>query len=882
MDEQRYQEIARAAEAAGNTATGANLWTKAASLAEAAGDKSAQIDFLLTATLIWANIGHYSRIFAPFMRLEEFRHTEPDQWSLEQLEQHGWNFRYIIAAGLSLPAIPLPQLYALLEEMRKFHRQLGSDDRLYWELKYRLAVEFGSEEDAEAAFARFQACPVDPLSSCLLCDNETAVMHLLRAQKFEQAIELGEQLLAMPDATCAAQPESMLAVLMEAYGITGQDAQALKAHLRSYQKIQADATNLDAVSSHLNFLAYSARAGYPGRLSRGLLLLQRHLPWLAQAGSPLSIMNVCHSAAVLLDTSKLTDLMAHSDDPLDQLSDDQELQVRLPAELPFLAKTPPVPAQLTVKAVREWLLTVAFAAARLADSRPGLPRAIYVPELESRNERSYPAAPADLYPEAAPVISAGGFEESSSKAAGTTISRRLRQVFPGQDWLAEAVKNARVGLRATPERLLTVVTSKQDLGLAARLLRQQILQTPEVAGRLKVQFPQLQLAARQATAQLALNRHINLYFDWPELTSSQLPQGADPTPGPHQELWAQLFNPKLKPLRAECSLQAETLAAALAAAKGQKDGLNLLLDWLEHHARDYRHPENAVAFAQLAAALGLSWESTLAAKASLYHNAQVPWLELTASWAETNLLAFLAPEVVKDFCASIVKKITVDLDVDIAKVVVQLLVRGSKDAAHTLSCLFELCGPLVDLVMPQQSMELLQQLPPTFVAGITDPLIQAAAKFYLAHLHLLTILQFVDVPDDVATEALHQTNAAAAGFLQLRLAGMPSAELAAESIAYSNLAQVLRLRQGLITDNQDSLDLRKELAGELLAKDKQHAVLYALNQDQLLLLRMGMPRDEAIALVKDFWGRIVPSGMSKFPAHRFWGIALALPSNFEF
>lgn len=383
-----------------------DLWAKAAEIAENEGFEQEAVICYIQLVNGYATGGQTTEVVAPFIWCHNKYRERPDLFDTDLSYGHSWHFKYVLAAVRSVPSVPVEQCEAILEEMRKHYLSIGDGLRAYYIRKYLFAKDWGTDEEAEEAFAQWRTSPDSELSDCASCDPGYEVMYLSMQRKYEEAVKLGEAAIAAQnDNACDSQPEALLTQMMEPWSRVGNDASAWSAHTRAFRRYQEGPRYLEDHPIHYNFLTMSGMAGRPQRLDRCLRLLLRHLPWWTQADTPRVLLNLAVEGALLFG--------AFAEQA------DEQLNVTLPGEdlVWFPCETLVNP---TFTQAREWMEKIVYGLAEQFDQRPGLKNRRIVEGARKRlNPLPYPPVTEQIQ-----VPDVSGLYSSDEAEYGLASSRK--------------------------------------------------------------------------------------------------------------------------------------------------------------------------------------------------------------------------------------------------------------------------------------------------------------------------------------------------------------------------------------------------------------------------------------------------------------------------
>jgi len=264
--------------------------------------------------------GEPANAFATFTRCLSAFDADPARYGPVARSQLLWHFKWVVAALLDFPEIPLDRTRAVLDDMERRYREGGHSLHAVHGLRCRVARHLGDVETADAEFERWRTTARDETSDCEGCVPSALAAHLVWRGAHEEAVAVAEPVLS-GQLTCTEQPQRILTTLMEPYLRTGRHDAAVDAHRRAYRVHRRQERHyLSNLGSHLFFCALT------GNHARGLEILERHLGALDEPPSPMDALEFAASAALLLDRLAATgrgDLPvrrpAHGDRPAAEL-----------------------------------------------------------------------------------------------------------------------------------------------------------------------------------------------------------------------------------------------------------------------------------------------------------------------------------------------------------------------------------------------------------------------------------------------------------------------------------------------------------------------------------------------------------------------------------
>ena len=196
-----------------------------------------------------------------------------------------WHFKYMVGALTRFPEVPLERTYGVLDDMQRRWLDTGHTLHAVYAHRHFVARHLGDIATAEEYYTKWCTTPRDDLSDCVGCDPSSKASWLARQGRDEEAVALGEPVLA-GTLTCSEQPQGMLTNLLLPYVRTGRLEQARDAHRRAYRLHRPNLADLGDVADHIQFCART------GNEARGVEILERHLGWLDRAPSPFAACEV--------------------------------------------------------------------------------------------------------------------------------------------------------------------------------------------------------------------------------------------------------------------------------------------------------------------------------------------------------------------------------------------------------------------------------------------------------------------------------------------------------------------------------------------------------------------------------------------------------------
>ncbi|MER7005265.1 hypothetical protein ABT297_19770 [Dactylosporangium sp. NPDC000555] len=260
--------------------------------ADAGGHDELRLASRLFATTAYVHGGEPAKSFVTFSWCRAEYDAHPERFDREDEHTLLWHFKYMINGLLKFPAVPLARTYDVLDDMERRFRAGGHSLHAVYAYRYQVAEHLG-DPAAEDWYAKWNAASRDQNSDCAGCDPGQKVDHLVGLGRDEEAVEMAQAVLA-GRLTCVEQPQSILTSLMVPYARTGRLSEAADAHRQAYRRLRGNLADMQSIGEHIAFCART------GNETRGLELVQRHLPWLERSPSPHADMWFSANAALLL------------------------------------------------------------------------------------------------------------------------------------------------------------------------------------------------------------------------------------------------------------------------------------------------------------------------------------------------------------------------------------------------------------------------------------------------------------------------------------------------------------------------------------------------------------------------------------------------------
>jgi cellulose synthase operon protein C len=233
------------------------------------------------------------KLFVPFARCLADYDRDPERYDDRVLHRLLWSFKHVVTSLVYFPEVPLAQVRGALADMARRYAAHGRSPHAVHTYQCLAADHLGDTAAADEEYQRWSAAPRDELSDCRGCEPTSRAAYLSARGRDEEAIAIAEPVLS-GELGCVQQPQTALTALLLPYARTGRHDEARAAHRRAYRVLRSQPEDLDVLADHVEFCALT------GNESRGLELLQRHLPWLDRPVKPYAAMRFAATAALLL------------------------------------------------------------------------------------------------------------------------------------------------------------------------------------------------------------------------------------------------------------------------------------------------------------------------------------------------------------------------------------------------------------------------------------------------------------------------------------------------------------------------------------------------------------------------------------------------------
>ncbi|MFB7944350.1 tetratricopeptide repeat protein [Kitasatospora phosalacinea] len=256
-----------------------------------------------------------------FARIAKLRKEHPDSFGDWENHATDWRYKWVAAALLSVPEVPLEAVRRWHGELRTHYLAQGHDLQPYYARQYRLAAHTG--EGVPDAFELWATRWRSRYSDCHACELRDQALHFVELGDDERALEVWQPVFS-GERSCSEEPHVSRALALLPLLRTGRVAEARSAHLTGYRWARGRSGAARAIGLHLEFCALTRNE------PRGLEILAENRDLFDRHGDPLSRLHFLTGAQLLLGR-----LVAdgHGDVPVAGPPGEHRTAARLHAEL---------------------------------------------------------------------------------------------------------------------------------------------------------------------------------------------------------------------------------------------------------------------------------------------------------------------------------------------------------------------------------------------------------------------------------------------------------------------------------------------------------------------------------------------------------------------
>ncbi|MFD5316568.1 tetratricopeptide repeat protein [Streptomyces sp. NPDC127098] len=259
--------------------------------AEPFDDPALLADALLQLMTAYEFAGEQRKAPVAFAQLLELLDGSPDAFDERRTFAVLWQFKWVIAALIQVPDVPLTAIEQLIDRMADRYRAAGHGQQPVAAVRHRLAAHTGI--GLTRAYELWVTRPRERLTDCAACETRRLALHHLDAGDDELALATLDPVLA-GESSCAEEPQTSASHALLPLLRAGRVDDARSHHLTAYRKVRGVTGMLAEIGEHLRFCALS------GNEPRGLEVLSDSRPLFAATGAPLDRLDFLTGVEVLL------------------------------------------------------------------------------------------------------------------------------------------------------------------------------------------------------------------------------------------------------------------------------------------------------------------------------------------------------------------------------------------------------------------------------------------------------------------------------------------------------------------------------------------------------------------------------------------------------
>ncbi|ROR37888.1 tetratricopeptide repeat protein [Kitasatospora cineracea] len=226
-----------------------------------------------------------------FARIAKLRTEHPDSFGDWENHATDWRYKWVAAALLSVPDVPLEAVRRWHGELRRHYLERGHDLQPYYAQQYRLAAHTG--EGVQDAFELWAGRWRSRYSDCHACELREQARHFVARGEDERALEIWQPVFS-GERSCSEEPHTSRALALLPLLRAGRLDEARSAHLTGYRWARGRPAAAEAVGLHLEFCALTRNE------PRGLEILAENRDLFDRHGDPLSRLHFLTGAHLLL------------------------------------------------------------------------------------------------------------------------------------------------------------------------------------------------------------------------------------------------------------------------------------------------------------------------------------------------------------------------------------------------------------------------------------------------------------------------------------------------------------------------------------------------------------------------------------------------------
>jgi hypothetical protein len=216
---------------------------------------------------------------------------DPDQFPEEDLL---WKYKWILAGITNYPGIPLARIRQMEDDFERRLKRNGYGLRSLYKLRMDNANDTGFLREGDKFEAKWKKARRDGMVDCHACEVDAQVSALVGAGDFAGAIKAARPIMS-GKIGCHTVPQRTYADVIIAELSRDRVEAAGKAFEVGYPQVAGDPDFISTIGWHLCYLIRVTD------ITRGLRLIERHLPWVCQTNNPSDRMHFFSRAATFFE-----------------------------------------------------------------------------------------------------------------------------------------------------------------------------------------------------------------------------------------------------------------------------------------------------------------------------------------------------------------------------------------------------------------------------------------------------------------------------------------------------------------------------------------------------------------------------------------------------
>jgi hypothetical protein len=205
-----------------------------------------------------------------------------------------WKYKWILAGVSDFPGVSRAKILEMEEDFERRLKRNGYGLRSLYKLRMDNANDMGLLRDGEAYEKKWRKARRDGMVDCYACEVDAEVSALVGAGEYAEALKKAKPILT-GKIGCHTVPQRTYADVIIAELSRNHLSGAEKAFTVGYPQVAGNPDFLFTVGRHLCYLTRVAD------ITRGLRLVERHLPWASQINNPDNQMKLYSSAATFFE-----------------------------------------------------------------------------------------------------------------------------------------------------------------------------------------------------------------------------------------------------------------------------------------------------------------------------------------------------------------------------------------------------------------------------------------------------------------------------------------------------------------------------------------------------------------------------------------------------